>query len=262
MNSKPSDQRSERAPGRTGYTRIERAVMEALAHELRQELPDLADQFGSSRPNIRRNTGYGLVTEMVAQRPSAAAPGGPTGDLGSVHVMLDDLPDPLAFRARVRNGLLLGLIGDSYGQDTRGIDFDTARFDQVFTIDHLGRSVPAPAPQPLTSDPPVRPATTELAQRRPQEPALPADLAPPPRPPAPSPARFTDPGQSGWELDDRTLRLALQVLVVTVGLVAVLVFDLSPFLALLLGFGAFRALRSPRAMAVVRRLVDQRLRPA
>lgn len=116
--------------------------MDALAHDLRTEVPDLAGQFEESRPSVRRNTGFGLFTEMIVDRSRPVPPSGPTGDLGSVHAMVGDLADPIAFRARVRQGVLLGLIGDSYGQDTRAIDFASVPFDQVFTVDDQGRSVP------------------------------------------------------------------------------------------------------------------------
>lgn len=123
------------------YSRLERAVMEALAHDLIREIPDLAGQFEESRPGLRRNTGFGLFTEMIVDRSRPPPAAGPTGDLGTVHVMVGDLADPIAFRARVRNGVLLGVVGDSYGQDTRAIDFATVPFDQVFTVDERGRSI-------------------------------------------------------------------------------------------------------------------------
>ncbi len=125
----------------TRYTRLERAVMDALAHDLRGEIPDLAGQIEESRPSLRRNTGFGLFTETIVHRDRPPPAAGPTGDLGAVHAMVGDLPDPIAFRARVRNGVLLGLVGDSYGQDTRALDFATVPFDQVFTLDDRGRSV-------------------------------------------------------------------------------------------------------------------------
>ena len=124
------------------YTRLEAAAMDALVHDLRMEIPDLAGQFEESRPSQRRNSGFGLFTEMIVDRGRPAPTSGPTGDLGTVHVMVGSLPDPIAFKARVRHGVLLGLMGDSYGQDTRAINFATVAFDQVFTVDAEGRSIP------------------------------------------------------------------------------------------------------------------------
>ena len=141
------------------YTRLERAVMDALVHDLRAEIPDLAGQFEESRPSQRRNSGFGLFTEMIVDRSRPAPTTGPTGDLGTVHVMVGHLPDPIAFKARVRHGVLLGLLGDSYGQDTRAIDFATVAFDQVFTVDARGQSIPF---EPTRQMPPRPPAQPEI----------------------------------------------------------------------------------------------------
>jgi hypothetical protein len=136
------------------YTRLETAVMQALAWDLREVVPDLAGQFEDSLPGLRRNTGSGLSTEMIvsAHRPPSGESA--TGAFGSVHAMVGDLPDPVAFRAVLRQGRLLSLEGDSYGQDTSALDFATVPFDQVFTVDEAGESVafdPADhmAPSPL-----------------------------------------------------------------------------------------------------------------
>ena len=94
------------------YTHLEQAVMAALAHDLRDSVPDLAGQFEESRPSQRRNSGFGLFTETIVDRNRPSPASGPTGDLGSVHAMVGALSDPIAFKARMRNGVLLGLMGD------------------------------------------------------------------------------------------------------------------------------------------------------
>src|SRR5690606_24300532 len=126
--------------------------MEALARELRGQVPDLAAQFAASRLTVRRNSGFGVFTEMLA--PADRRPAGPSGDLGRVHVVIPGLADPLAFRVRLRDGRLMGLLGDSYGQDTRAIDFAATRFTQVFTIDDHGRSIPIDLPVASEPAPP------------------------------------------------------------------------------------------------------------
>jgi hypothetical protein len=143
--------------------------MEALAADLRDIVPGLARQFAASRPTVRRNSGFGLFSEMaVDQAPTG---GGPSGDLGTVHVMVGNLPDPIAFTARLQDGRLVGLMGDSYGQDTRQIDFTTVPFSQVFTLDDSGRSVPfrsasaEPEPQPRPVPRPA-PLTAEIETLR------------------------------------------------------------------------------------------------
>lgn len=154
------------------YTRLERAVMDALAHDLRDQIPDLAGQFAASQLSQRRNSGFGLFTEMIVDRNRPAPVSGPTGDFGTVHVMVGALPDPIAFKARVRQGVLLGLFGDSYGQDTRAIDFATVHFRQIFTVDAHGRSIPFEPAEP----PPL--ATPEPSRYKPTAPAAPARSAP------------------------------------------------------------------------------------
>lgn len=136
------------------FTPLESAVMEAIAWELRDVAPDLAGQFEESLPGQRRNTGLGVFTEMIVghSRPPAAERA--SGLFGTVHAMAGDLPDPVAFKIRLREGRLLALEGDSYGQDTRGIDFATAPFDQVFTVDDEGRSIEFDSRAVMKSDPP------------------------------------------------------------------------------------------------------------
>lgn len=176
----------------TRYTRLESAVIDALAHDLRDQVPDLARQFASSQVRQRRNSGFGLFTEVIADpsRPSPLA--GPTGDLGAVHAMVGGLPDPIAFKARVRQGVLLGLLGDSYGQDTRAVDFATVPFRQVFTVDAHGRSIafePAGSPPPASPEPPRygRPVDRPTPAR--PAPVRPAPVRPAPVRPAPVAAK-------------------------------------------------------------------------
>ena len=125
----------------TRFTPLETAVLDALAWELRDIAPDLAGQFAESLPGQRRNTGAGLYTEIIVDRTRPTPLTTPSGRFGTVHAMVDDLPEPVAFQAELRAGRLLYLFGDAYGQDTRDIDFATVPFDQVFTIDAAGESV-------------------------------------------------------------------------------------------------------------------------
>lgn len=125
----------------TRFTRLETAVLDALAWDLRDIAPDLAGQFAESLPGQRRNTGSGLFTELIVDRSRPAPLTTPTGRFGTVHAMVGDLPDPVAFQVDLREGRLLALQGDAYGQDTRALDFATVRFDQVFTVNSQGESI-------------------------------------------------------------------------------------------------------------------------
>jgi len=123
------------------FTRLEREVMAALAWDVRHLAPDLAGQFEESLPGARRNTGSGLFSEMIVSSRRPAPEERPTGLFGTVHAMVGDLPDPIAFRVELREGRLLALHGDAYGQDTRDLDFATVPFDQVFTVNDQGKSI-------------------------------------------------------------------------------------------------------------------------
>ncbi|HZV83833.1 MAG TPA: hypothetical protein VFF48_02510, partial [Brevundimonas sp.] len=136
------------------FTHLESAVLDALAWDLSEIAPDLAGQFAESLPGRRVNTGSGLFTEVIVAHSRPAPLTDPTGRFGTVHAMVADLPDSIAFRAELRHGRLLGLHGDAYGQDTRHIDFQTAPFEQVFTVDAQGVSVPYDPGAGVPRDPP------------------------------------------------------------------------------------------------------------
>ncbi|RZJ40663.1 MAG: hypothetical protein EON86_11960, partial [Brevundimonas sp.] len=220
----------------SNYTRLERTLMVALAHDLRGAVPDLSAQFEQSRPSQRRNSGFGLFTEMIVDQTRWTPTSGPSGDLGTVHAMIGNLPDPIAFKARVRNGVLLGLLGDSYGQDTRAIDFTTVAFDQVFTVDAQGQSIPFEPARPTSPGPlpdlqrrndPRPPA--QAAERPPlrnvgalqrvQEVDAPARHMPPPQSP-PFPNTIPSPGGK-LPTDDASLLIGLWVLIGVIAMIAV-----------------------------------------
>lgn len=234
--------------------------MAALAQDLRAEIPDLADQFRESRLNQRRNSGFGLFTEMIIDRDRPVPSFGPSGDLGTVHAMVGALPDPIAFKARVRNGVLLGLLGDSYGQDTRAIDFAVAPFDQVFTVSVTGESVPfdagrytsqSPRLNPDRSPVPPNPMRSQPAQKMP---GAPRQVQGAPRAPdiRAEPAQPADPAS----VDQMTLLIGLWALTGVVALILVFVFRLPFAFGIFFAILAGRAVKDPKFLARVRRLVD------
>ncbi|CAN5320790.1 hypothetical protein BH10PSE1_BH10PSE1_00960 [soil metagenome] len=123
------------------FTALEQSVVQALAWDLRDVAPDLAGQFEESLPGARRNTGFGLFTEMIVnpRRPAPAQKS--TGSYGTVHAMVGDLPGSMAFKAVLRDGVLLGVEGDAFDMETDQIDFATTPFRTVFTVDDQGKSV-------------------------------------------------------------------------------------------------------------------------
>lgn len=253
------------------YTRLERAVMDALAHDLRAQIPDLAGQFEESRPSQRRNSGFGLFTEMIVDRGRPAPASGPTGDLGSVHAMVGSLPDPIAFKARVRHGVLLGLMGDSYSQDTRAIDFATVAFDQVFTVDAQGRSVPF---EPARQMPPS--PLLDLHRHSDHDPAS-RPLDPPPlknvgalqrvqdvdNPPRHVPTTLLGevlhPAPTSdvrVPTDQTSLLVGLWVLVGVLAVVLMIVFRLPLALAVFFAIFAGRAVKQPVVLSTIRKALD------
>lgn len=234
------------------FTRLEAAVLDALAWELAEEAPDLAGQFADSLPGRRVNTGSGLFTEVIVANTRPAPLTDPDGRFGTVHAMVGDLPDPIAFKAELRQGRLLGLHGDAYGQDTRHIDFQTARFDQVFTVDAQGESIPydpgagipdevVTAPEPLAPRPPVQPADT-LAR---------LDRLPEPDPFALRVGEMlTRPAASAE--DDLSLLIGVWFAIAALAAILFIVTDLGIAILLPAGWAA-AVVRRPKVLAAIRR---------
>lgn len=253
------------------YTRLERVAMDALTHDLRAEIPDLAGQFEESQLSQRRNSGFGLFTEMIVNRNRPVPTSGPTGDLGTVHIMVGLLSDPIAFKVRVRNGVLLGLMGDSYGQDTRAIDFATITFDQVFTVNAQGQSVPFEptrqmSPGPLLDlqrhkdhRPPTRPIEPPplvgvSARKRVQTVDAPARQIPTT---ALSDTLVPDAApQIRIPTDQMSLLLGLWALIGVIGLLLVFVFRLPLALAVFFAIFAGRAVKQASVLSAVRKVID------
>ncbi|NBW08166.1 MAG: hypothetical protein EBR82_09085 [Caulobacteraceae bacterium] len=152
------------------FTPLEEAVIQALGWDLRDVAPDLAGQFEDSLPGARRNTGAGLYTEMIVDPHRPPPKHTPSGSFGTVHAMVGDLPGSMAFKVRLREGVLMGLEGDAFDMDTSAIDFRTTPFDRVFTVDSQGRSIafdpavllkPSPLLDLQTWDDPERGAVVE-----------------------------------------------------------------------------------------------------
>lgn len=257
------------------FTRLETAVLDALAWELGDIAPDLAGQFAESLPGQRRNTGSGMLTELIVNRSRPAPLTTATGRFGTVHAMVGDLPDPIAFQVQLRAGRLLYLFGDTYGQDTRHIDFATVPFDQVFTIDEDGASI-AFDPAALR-----QPSPLPDLQRQVEEPSLPLDktltnAAPlqrlqDPRPDAassPLAALFGLAGTSGDAAENPasayspSSRLKTWAVIAAALVFATLIFRLPPgFLMIFSVYSVVTLFRRPELMREVGGLIAPALRP-
>ena len=264
------------------FTRLESAVMAALAQELRGTIPDLAAQFASAKSGLRRNMAFGAYTGLTPGKTTPATTA--DGRLGTVHVMIDGLADAVAFQVLMRHGTVAALQADSYGQDTRAINFDTVGFEQVFTLDAQGRSIPfeaattplpAPtrvlpsAPRPAQQAEPPRQAPQTRPASQPQihkpQPTPPqrdhaftfgpngAVSTPPPIAPE---ARFgsslTDmPDVAGK--DDKTLLAGLWVVIAVVAFLLVTIFQISWVFVLVPGIWIAQAIRRPAILSAIRK---------
>ncbi|GAA0193233.1 hypothetical protein QOZ96_000366 [Brevundimonas nasdae] len=156
-------------------TPLESAVLDAMVWQMGDSVPDLAAQIASGSVGLRRNTGAGLYAQFNADPNRRTDNPDATGLFGTVHVMVGDLPDPVGFQIELRQGRLTALHGQSYSQDTRGLDFATFPFGDVFIVDEQGRSVlyhPARrAPEPAVAKPKrqTQPAAQPQPRSRPQD---------------------------------------------------------------------------------------------
>ena len=250
------------------FTPLESDILDALAWDLREVAPDLAGQFAEALPGVRRNTGAGLFTEVIVHRARPAPLTTPTGRYGTVHAMVGDLPDPIAFQAELVAGRLIAVHGDAYGQDTRAIDFARVPYDQVFTLDNHGESVafdPAALmqPSPLLDlhrhddhEPPypVEPRlNNQGGLQRVQEPgpqtlvdALFGTVEPAARGTA---AEETEPDKA----DQTSVLIGLWVVIAAVSFLAVVLFDFSIFFAVFLAIILGRMLHKPKVLSALAR---------
>lgn len=265
----------------TRFTPLESDILDALAWDLRDIAPDLAGQFAESLPGARRNTGAGLFTELIVDRSRPPPMTTPTGRFGTVHAMVGDLPDPIAFQVELRQGRLLALHGDAYGQDTRAIDFARVPFDQVFTLDEHGESV-AFDPEALMQPSPL----LDLQQHTDHQPPLP--VAAPATVTVADVQRFQNEKLQGLvdvmfgtvrpatgapvdedapvdKADQTSLKIGLWVAVAVGALLITLVMRLPIFFALFLTFAVGRMLSRPPVLSALargtRRLGQYEYRP-
>lgn len=265
-------------------TRLERAVMAALAHELRHTIPDLATQFAGAKASQRRNMAFGAYTGLTLDRPRPATTA--DGPFGTAHVMIDGLQDAVAFQVLMRHGTVAALQADSYGQDTRAINFDTVGVEQVFTLDAQGRSIPfEPRPsadqdRPIRRSPPPTPrhSPSPAQQAAPMRPTPQPQPAPPPQTYKPQPASpqrdraFTF-GPNGAvstpppiatgsassampdiaDMDDKTLRIGLWAAIAVVGFLIVTIFQISWVFVLVPGIWLAQMIRRPAVLSAIRR---------
>lgn len=264
---------TRRAETSPRFTRLETAVMGALAHDLRRSVPDLAGQFEEARPGQRRNTAFGLYSEMIVDRSRPTLSEGPTGRFGTVHAMIAGLPESVAFQVELRHGRLLALHADSYGQDTRNIDFAAVQPSEIFTVDDTGRSIPY-QPAALMRESPLR-ALQRHTDHIPQDPEPPrlvnvgalqrvqeverpvSAVSPVARAFDYNPAPKSDLDDIPAPEDQKSLLLGLWVAIGAVAILAVMLFNVPFPLAMFLAFFAGRAVKTPKVLDAIAALLKQ-----
>ena len=252
-------------------TPLESAVLNAMVWQMGDSVPDLAAQIASGSVGLRRNTGAGLYAQFTADPNRRADNPDATGLFGTVHVMVGDLPDPVGFQIELRQGRLTALHGQSYSQDTRGLDFATVPFGDVFIVDEQGRSVlhhPARrAPEPAVAKPKRQTQSAPQPASQPQPHSRPQD-----RPHAvasePAPHTATPPGLAEMlaGLSDPSASAAGRLALVYLGAYALaLIFVLFVratlhtgwIFAIIVAFWGLRLIHGKKGRAVMANFADQ-----
>lgn len=237
----------------TRLSPLETKVLDALADELRFELPDLPGQIAESLVGVRRNTGSGFFTEVIVDRSRPPTGSALTGRFGTIHGDVPGLIEPMAFQVEIAGGRLMALHGMTYDEATSHIDFLVAPVSGLFRIDDQGQSIPW-KPRILTEDSPLQALQTW------DDPA---------RPPQPSPTAqaaleliFGKPGDATPDApaasseDQASLVIGAVVLILVIGLFAVVFFDIPLFFVLIMGGYLIGALMRPKGRAALRKAVD------
>ncbi|MFN4091368.1 MAG: hypothetical protein ACK4FG_00565 [Brevundimonas sp.] len=265
----------------TRFTPLERAVLEALADELRLELPDLPAQIAAALPGDRRNTGFGFSTLITIDR-SRPPPDRPlTGRFGTIHGDLPGLIDPMAFQIDVIGGRLTALHGMTYDEPTEDIEFATVRLGSLFRIDAQGNSVAwepgvptdaGPLREPQRYEQPAPTGTIEVPARDSMSPHVTRSRRPVEADPTPPPKaaevgiqalealfgkRMGTPDIPEATAEEQTsLVIGAVVMIIVIGLFAVVFLDIPPFFVLIMGGYLISALMRPKGRAALRKAVD------
>ena len=110
-------------------SRLERAVLDAIALQVPQVADALASEQGKVRVSSRENTGAGFYTTLdVSHRSPIKGVASPLGDVGATVVGLEH---GMGFLLWLRDGHIHQLEGFSYGENTSGIDFERVAFGTV-----------------------------------------------------------------------------------------------------------------------------------
>jgi hypothetical protein len=110
-------------------SRLEQAVLDAIALQVPEVADVLAGQQGQVRVTARENTGAGFYTTLDVSRGSPIK--GVASPLGDVGATVVGLQHGMGFLLWLRDGHIHQLEGFSYGESTSGVDFERVAFGTV-----------------------------------------------------------------------------------------------------------------------------------
>lgn len=256
-------------------TRSELQVLDALADELGYLVPDMPGQIAEALVGVRRNTGTGYTAEIIVDRSRPLPLDGPTGALGTVHGDIAGVIEPVAFQALFTRGRLTGLQASTYEESTVDLDLQAPRIVNIFRIDDDGRSVawePTMAASPGALLKLQEPPGPRYAEPEP-EPAL-VNVGAVQRVQATGPAATTldtifgkrpENGPEPEELDAEDLasvRVGLVATYVAFALIAVFIFDVSPFFLIFAGVIGANLLKNRTVLTTAKRAFDRSMAAA
>ncbi|MFT4954362.1 MAG: hypothetical protein ACI8U3_000733 [Brevundimonas sp.] len=123
------------------FTKLELAVLDAIADETTDQAPELPGQIADARVVDRTHTASGFITHIQIDPARTAPIESAPAHLGTIHADIAGLADPVGFRAVIEHGRLSALETETYGHDASAIDFTTAPFSGLFRITPEGESV-------------------------------------------------------------------------------------------------------------------------
>lgn len=135
------------------FTKLELAVLDAIADETVEQAPELPGQIADARVVDRIQTRAGFITHIQVDPARTAPIESAPAQLGTIHADIAGLADPVGFRAVIEHGHLTALETETYGQDASAIDFATAPFGGLFRITPEGESVAVTSPAPVVPTP-------------------------------------------------------------------------------------------------------------
>lgn len=135
------------------FTKLELAVLDAIADETTDQAPELPGQIADARVVDRTHTASGFITHIQVDPARTAPIESAPVQLGTIHADIAGLADPVGFRAVIEHGRLTALETETYGQDASAIDFTAAPFGGLFRITPEGESVAVTSPAPVVPTP-------------------------------------------------------------------------------------------------------------